>query len=132
MDLINSDVRNVLSSSGVHPLRKIIDSFVDRVDSLVDLGGLLFPVIIVKLGFKFVLPPAFEVTLFFLQNLGKLLAISFDDSVPRLTIVVLDVILASGNLLFDRVDQLWYGRVWIHHFGSVQLVPFSVEQFQLS
>ena len=57
---------------------------------------------------------------------GLAYGVGFDEGVPRFTIIILGEILASGDFLFDRVDQLRYGSVWVHHFGLVQLVPFSV------
>ena len=68
-----------------------------------------------KLSLKFVLPPGFEVALFFLQSFDKFLGVGFDEGVPRLAIVICGVILTFGDLPLDRVDELRYRSFWIDH-----------------
>ena len=101
--------------------------FVDRVASLFNLFGLFFPVTFIELSLEFVLPSGFKIALFFFQDFNKFLGARFNEGIPRLTITILGEILAFGDFLFDCVDQLRYGSVWINHLGLDQLVPFLVD-----
>ena len=119
MNLSTSDGWNVFSSFGVNPLTKFIYGFVDCVVSLFNFFGLFLPVILTELSLKFVLPPGFEIALFFLQNFNKFLGVRFNEGIPRLTLVIRGIILAFGDLPLDRVDELRYCSFWIDHLGRI-------------